>query len=109
MIVLAVFGGVGILWLLAGALSWGAGSGEPFPFQAVGTVVVGVLFLGLVAAGFAWVRTRSNPAAFGIGRVIVETLSLAGALMLIVVLLGVGAFVFLLVVCAMSGGPGFGH
>jgi hypothetical protein len=98
MILLAVLGGLGIFWLLAGAMASGDAA------SSVGAVVVGVLFVGLIAAGIGWLRTRSNPAAFGVGRVIVGTLALSGGLLLTAVLIGIAGFVFLFVACFMGGG-----
>jgi hypothetical protein len=94
MIVLAVLGGIGIFSLLGPLLS----GDSPFVLP----MVLGLFFLVLVAVAIAWVRTRSDPAAFGIGRVITTTLSLAGCLVLCSVLVGAAAFSYLLARCAQG-------
>jgi hypothetical protein len=102
MIILAVFGAVGVGWLVLGAIATGDSN-------IIVPILIGLLFLLRLGAGIAWVRTRSNPAAFGIGRVLASSLSLAGALVIGILILGIAAFLFLLAVCATMNARGTGY
>jgi hypothetical protein len=103
LIVLAVLGGVGIAYhlLIAGTF---AASGD---IALLVIVLVVVAFLALLSTGIVLWRTRENPAARGVGRVIFGTLALAGALIAACFVLSLALVVFLFAVC-LSGKSLFG-
>ena len=99
--ILAALGGLGLGWWLLGVLAITAQPQSrvgPGPLVAW-LVVVG--FLTLVATGIVWARTRNDPSAMDVGRIVIGTLALAGGF----VLVGVALLIFLFVVClaALSG------
>ena len=95
LILLAVLGGLGIAYyfFVAGAI---ATRGQTDPLLSG---FVGLAFLALVGTGLVLWRTRANPAAQGLGRVIIGTLALAGALIAGIFLLWLALIVFILAVC----------
>lgn len=76
LIVLALLGGLGILQIAALALH------EPDGYIVWIALAIGVGFLALVATGIMFVRTRKNPRERTVGRVVLGTFALIGALML---------------------------
>jgi hypothetical protein len=94
MILLAVLGGIGLsqtLWCIIPVTAEG-------DFSAAGITLGLVLFLALLSTGIVFWRTRHNPSARGVGRVIVGTLALAG----VVVLLLLAAFIVFFAVCLVQ-------
>jgi len=93
-IILAVLGGVGLSQFLWCIIPFSA-QGD---FSAVGIALAFILFLGLLSTAIMFWRTRHDPSARGIGRVVVGTLALAG----VVVLLLLAAFIVFFVVCLVA-------
>ena len=103
LIVLAVLGGLGIANYLFIAVVFGADVGDATPFVIL---LVVVAFFALLSTGIVFWRTRENPAARGVGRIVLGTLALAGVVTLAIFVLCVALVIFLLAVC-FSGKPLF--
>jgi len=98
LVLLAVLGGLGIsFYLFFSAIA--AGEGEVRPLLIV---LVVLAFLTLLSTGIVLWRTRENPAARGVGRVLFGTLALAGGLIAACFVLSLALLVFLFAVC-LSG------
>jgi hypothetical protein len=98
LIVLAVLGGLGVLAFgiqAVGALSEGY-------FQPLISLLVALLFLAGLTTIIVFVRSRGNPGAAGVRRVVVGTLAMAGGIMAGSFCLGVAAFIVVLAVCAAA-------
>jgi hypothetical protein len=95
-ILLAVLGALALCPLLFGGFAATSGYGGSYDLLIV--ILGSILFLGLISTGIMFWRTRHNPSARGVGRVIVGTLALAG----VVVLLLVAAFIVFFVVCLVE-------
>jgi hypothetical protein len=94
-IVLAVIGGLGVG--LAGytvPFLVAKGDGSTVLYMAVP-----LLFLAGLSTLIVFVRSRGNPGAISIRRVAVGTLALAGAVMLVILLLYLAIFVYIFIVC----------
>ncbi len=96
LILLAVIGGMGIAFYLFASMSIAAEGGGVAPILTIGLLVA---FIALVTTGIMYWRTRENPAARGVGRVILGTLAISGGLFLLMIVLGFAAIVFFLVAC----------
>jgi hypothetical protein len=86
--ILAILGGLGV----TRALLFTAAAGG---LAGLATIMVPLHFLGLLTTGIMFWRTRDNPAARNVGRVVVGTLASVGVL----VLLALAAVIFLFVLC----------
>lgn len=100
LVILAVLGGLGIAnYLFAAGVA--AVQGEVRPILIF---LVSLAFLVLLSTGLVLWRTRENPAARGVGRVILGTLALAGAVFGVAFVLVVAVIIFLFIVCSLGGG-----
>jgi len=105
LILLAVLGGLGLvyfIWVGTGYFP-GAGGG----WEVLFAVLIGVPFLGLITTGIMFYRTRYDPSQRGIGRVVVGTLAMIGGLLVISCLFGLVVIAFFFVAC-LSGRNLFG-
>ena len=103
LIVLAVLGGLGIAYYLFVAIVFGVSAGDVTP---VVIFLVVLAFLALLSTGIVLWRTRANPAARGVGRIVFGTLTLAGIVTLGIIILCIALLVFFFAVC-LSGKPLF--
>ncbi|HEV3119487.1 MAG TPA: hypothetical protein VGY58_20690 [Gemmataceae bacterium] len=87
---LAVLGALGLGSYFLPSMAYAAQTGQIMPFIPLALVV---LLLGGIATGVMFARTRHNPQARGIGRVIFGTLVGAGILCLIALAAGIVFFV----------------
>ncbi len=93
---LTVLGGIGTFWYFAAAVA----------DQNAGMAGAGIcflLFLGFFSTLLMFARTRDNPSARGIGRVVLGTLTLVGIVIASGCSLVLAAGIFVFVVC-MAGG-----
>jgi hypothetical protein len=105
-IVLTVIGGLSVSSMVGGALFYSVGGGlfDPNfdPYLAL-SFWAGLLLPLLLLAGIStlivFVRRRRNPGAISFRRVAVGTLALAGAMILVMLLLYFSIFVFAFIVC----------
>jgi hypothetical protein len=104
LIIFAVLGGLGLSYSFLVGLGEFQGGG----WQVLVGVSMSVLFLGLITTGIMFWRTRDNPSQRGIGRVVLGTLAMTGALFVISCGIGFAVIVFLFVACLASGGKVFG-
>jgi hypothetical protein len=87
---LAILGALGLASYVLPGFAYVASSGEVGPLVPA---ILGILFLGAIATGIMFARTRHNPSARGVGRVIFGTLVLAGVLFLVALAAGIVFFV----------------
>jgi hypothetical protein len=114
-ITLAVIGGLGGSSLGVGAIVSAADGGplDPAyfdPYSALyfwACLLLPLLFLAGLSTLIVFVRSRGNPGARGVRRVIVGTLALAGGVIVVSLLLCLAFVVFLCIACSMGGGPQF--
>jgi hypothetical protein len=114
-IALAVIGGLGGSSLGVGAIVSAANGGplDPAYFDPESALyfwaclLLPLLFLAGLSTLIVFVRSRGNPGARGVRRVIVGTLALTGGVILVSLLLCLAFVVFLCIACSMGGGPQF--
>ena len=107
-IVLAVIGGLGVGGLGVGAIvsETNGGGLDPANFDLYwelyfwACALLPLLFLAGLSTLIVFVRSRGNPGASGVRRVIVGTLALAGAITLVSLLLCLAFEVFLFIACS---------
>gem|GEM_PF-1471496 len=112
-IVLAVIGGLGVGGLGVGAIvsETNGGGLDPANFDLYwelyfwACALLPLLFLAGLSTLIVFVRSRGNPGARGVRRVIVGTLALAGGGILVSLLLCLAFFVFLCIACYVSPPP----
>jgi hypothetical protein len=95
---LAVIGGLGLTWCTLAAMGSAASSKD----LSLVYLAAGVSVLVLSSTGIMFYRTRGNPGARGIGRVVVGTLALAGGLMAFSCVLGAAVGLFFFAACMMG-------
>jgi hypothetical protein len=103
LILLAVLGGLGILYILVGGAVM-MGEGEP------GLLLVLVVGLGILGGLSAWQVSRRGQAtttAARVGQTVFGVLTKAGILLAALLILGLAALTFLFIACMTSGGPRF--
>jgi hypothetical protein len=97
---LAVIGVLGILVLGGQTYSWAAESNvTPLVY-----FVVALLFLAGLSTLIVFLRSRGNPGASGVRRVIVGTLALAGVGTLVLLLVIFSIIVYICIVCSQHTG-----
>jgi Double zinc ribbon len=96
LILLAVLGALGIGGNLLAALGAAAEGRSLTPLFAVGLAIA---FLAAVATGIMFLRTRHDPSARGVRRVIFGTLALMGGLMAAAIVVALAVIIFVLVAC----------
>ncbi|HBI42033.1 MAG TPA: hypothetical protein DDY78_04125 [Planctomycetales bacterium] len=103
LVLLAVIGGPGVgylgLWPLVGGVEVIA-EGNYSELVYVAVALLPLLFLAGLSTLIVFVRSRGNPGASGVRRVIVGTLALAGAITLVSLLLCLAFEVFLFIACS---------
>ena len=108
LVLLAVIGGPGVgylgLWPLVGGVEVIA-EGNYSELVYVAVALLPLLFLAGLSTLIVFVRSRGNPGASGVRRVIVGTLALAGGVILVSLLLCLAFFVFLCIACYVSPPP----
>ncbi len=101
-IVLAVIGGLGVgglgLCALVGGVSL-VGDDPYSALQILAAPLLALLFLTGISTLIVFVRSRGNPGAIGFCRVAVGTLALAGAVILVGLLLCLALIVFVFISC----------
>jgi hypothetical protein len=96
-VLLAVLGGLGLLWALLGtSTTFFFDKGDAAPFLAV-LIISFLLFL--VSVPITLWRSKRDNSARGVGRVFLTTFALAGGAIVIGALLTLATIVFLLAVC----------
>ena len=103
LIVLANLGAIGIGGNLLVAFGAAANARTLTPLFAIGLAIA---FLAAVATGIMFLRTRHDPSARGVRRVIFGTLALTGGLILAAIVVALAVIIFVLVACFASS-PGF--
>jgi hypothetical protein len=98
MALLAVVGGNGLVWGLVGS----SGQAARGDFSAIAGVLVVFTILFGISALIALHRSRKDPSAIGVRRILVGTLTLAGGAIAISVIACFAVCVFVLAVC-LSG------
>ena len=96
MVVLTVFGVIGIIGLFYTGVVGSAGANNPGPFFTV-VIILGILMA--ISAGIVLGRNAIKSEPFTLGTVMSQTVRTVGALVLVVFGVGFAAFVILFVTC----------
>ena len=102
LIVLANLGAIGIGGNLLAAFA----AAKAGTFALLFAVGLAIAFLAAVATGIMFLRTRHDPSARGVRRVIFGTLALTGGLIVAAIVVALAVIIFVLVACFASS-PGF--